>query len=274
MSRSNRVVLVTGATSGLGLALAETLVERGCHVLVHGKDERRVASVAAEVGGDPLVADFTSLAAVRRLADEVRNGYDRLDVLINNAGIGAGTPPFNRRELGADGAELRFTVNYLAPVLLTRSLLSLLAASAPARVVNVGSVGQAPVDLTDLDMSRHYSGAEAYFRSKFALAAFTVDLDDELRRAGVAGVTVNCLHPATFMDTKQVREAGYEPWVPVSAGVEPVLNLALGPAGEQSGQYFDGTRTARAHADVYDARLRARLRTATDQLLARFTVVS
>jgi NAD(P)-dependent dehydrogenase (short-subunit alcohol dehydrogenase family) len=140
--------------------------------------------------------------------------------------------------------------------------------------VNVGSVGQAPPDLGDLDMSRHYSGADAYFRSKFALAAFTVDLADELRAGGTSGVTVNCLHPATFMDTKQVREAGYSPWVPVSAGVEPVLNLAIGSGGEKSGEYFDGTRRARAHGDVYDARVRAGLRAATDELLAPFALAS
>ncbi|MGF1428113.1 SDR family NAD(P)-dependent oxidoreductase [Kitasatospora sp. LaBMicrA B282] len=268
-----RTVLVTGATSGLGRELAVSLAEQGRHVLVHGRDRARTEALAAELraaGGeaDPLVADLSALAEVRALADRIRAEHAELHVLINNAGIGAGPPPHRTRELSADGHELRLAVNYLAPALLARLLVPLLAASAPARVVNVGSIGQAPVDLRDLRMDHHYGGADAYFRSKFALAAFTVDLAEEVRDLGI---TVNCLHPATFMDTRQVRETGLAPWVPASAGVAPVLNLAIGPAGgSYSGEYFDGSRRGRAHDAVYDAVGRARLREVTQALLAPF----
>lgn len=274
MAQAPRTALVTGATSGLGRAVASALSRQGVRVLVHGRDPGRTEELAAELdragsaGAEPLVADLASLAQVRELADRVRAEQRELHVLVNNAGIGAGPPPHRQREVSEDGHELRLAVNYLAPVLLTRLLLPLLAASAPARVVNVGSVGQAPVDLGDLGFTRGYGGAEAYFRSKFALAAFTVDLGGAPE---AAGVNVNCVHPATFMDTKQVRETGYAPWTPVSTGVPPVMDLAVGePGGEVTGGYFDGTRRSRAHNEVYDSVTRERLRKATDALLAPF----
>lgn len=276
MAEAARTALVTGATSGLGRAVATALAQQGVHVLVHGRDRQRTQALAEELDGTaggarPLVADLSSLARVRELALEVRARNRPLHVLINNAGIGAGRAPYKQRETSAEGHELRLAVNYLAPVLLTRLLLPVLSASAPARVVNVGSVGQAPIDFRDVDMTSGYGGAEAYFRSKFALAAFTVDLGRS-PEAKDAGVTVNCLHPATFMDTKQVTEAGYSPWVPVSAGVGPVLELATGEAGGRySGEYFDGRRRASAHQAVYDSEIRDRLRKVTDERLAPFT---
>jgi len=268
-----KTAIVTGATSGLGRAVVAALAERGLRVLVHGRDGQRVGSLVEELrsaGGaaEPFVADLASLAQVRLLADRVRAECPALHVLINNAGIGFGPPPQTTREVSADGHELRFAVNYLAPVLLARSLTPLLSASAPARVVNVASAGQAPVDFDDIEFTSHYNGTEAYRRSKFALAAFTIDLGDELRGAGV---TVNCLHPATFMDTGMVRDAGVTPWASVAEGVPPLLNLAIGASGAQcTGEYFDGTQRAKAHPGVYDEDVRARLRNLTDALLASF----
>jgi NAD(P)-dependent dehydrogenase (short-subunit alcohol dehydrogenase family) len=279
--RAAATVLVTGATSGLGRSVAAELSRQGLRVLVHGRDPRRTEEFAAELdrtgpgGAAPLVADLASLAEVRTLADAVGAQEPALHVLVNNAGVGAGPPPHDKREVSADGHELRFAVNYLAPALLTRLLLPLLAHSVapggpagPARVVNVGSVGQAPVDFHDLGFTRGYTGAEAYTRSKFALAAFTADLGGSPQ---ALGVHVNCLHPATFMDTNAVREAGITPWAPVSAGVPPVIALATGPPGARvTGGYFDGLRPARAHRDVYGEALQARLRAVTDDLLGPF----
>jgi NAD(P)-dependent dehydrogenase (short-subunit alcohol dehydrogenase family) len=268
-----KTVLITGATSGLGREVAFALAEAGLHVVVHGRDRDRVESLAERLreghgGAEPEVADLSSLAETRDLARRVAVAHPRLDILINNAGIGAGPPPHTAREISVDGNELRFAVNYLAPVLLARSLVPALAAAGSARVVNVGSVGQAPVDVEDLRLESGYGGAEAYFRSKCALAAFTVDLAERLRGSGVS---VNCVHPATFMDTAQVREAGVSPWVPASAGVPAVLALATGEAGaKHTGTFFDGTRPARADPSVYDPEARARLRLATDRLLAAF----
>ncbi|GAA0334655.1 SDR family NAD(P)-dependent oxidoreductase [Actinoallomurus spadix] len=159
-------------------------------------------------------------------------------------------------------------MNYLAPALPARRLTPALRDGAPARIVNVGSVGQAPVDFADPRMDAGYSGAQAYYRSKFALAAFTFDLAGELASDGI---TVNCLHPATFMNTHMAREAMMPPMSTVGTGAKAVLNLAAGPAGGAvTGRYFDGESEARAHEGTYDPAIRARLRTLTAELLAPF----
>ncbi|MCO5994434.1 SDR family NAD(P)-dependent oxidoreductase [Actinoallomurus rhizosphaericola] len=267
------IALVTGATAGLGRAVATGLAEHGMHVLVHGRDADRAADVVGRIekaGGtaEAYLADLASLAQARELADRVSADHGGLRLLVNNAGIGAGRPPYRRRRLSADGHELRFAVNYLAPALLARLLTPALREGAPARIVNVGSVGQAPIDFTDLRMDTGYTGAQAYYRSKFALAAFTFDLADEL--AG-DDVTVNCLHPATFMNTHMVRESMMPPMSTVGTGARAVLNLAAGPAGGAvTGRYFDGESEARAHEGTYDPAIRARLRAVTAELLEPF----
>ncbi|WP_327402305.1 SDR family NAD(P)-dependent oxidoreductase [Streptomyces sp. NBC_01288] len=272
MAENEKIALVTGVTSGLGREVALALAARGVRVLAHGRDEARLEAVGAEIraaGGqvEGYVADLADLAQVRTLAGRVGADHPELTVLINNAGVGGGPPPHKKRELSFDGYELRFAVNYLAPVLLTRLLLPQLKAGAPARVVNVGSVGQAPPDFDDIHMERHYDGADAYFRSKFSLAAFTFDLADEL---GATDVHVNCVHPANLMDTYQVREAGIAPWTSAAAGVEPVLNLAVGRGGESTGHYFDGTRSSRANSKTYKKSVRRELRQVTEDLLVAF----
>jgi NAD(P)-dependent dehydrogenase (short-subunit alcohol dehydrogenase family) len=259
-------VLITGATSGLGRHLAFELVRSGHVVLAHGRDPRRTERLVDELRteGDAhgFVADLASLAEVRRLGGEVSAAHPGLDVLINNAGVGSG-PRGAGREVSADGHELRLAVNYLAPVALTRTLLPVLRANTPARIVNVGSVGQEPLDFDDPELTRGYNGVSAYCRSKFALAAYTFTLADELRDTGVS---VNVLHPATYMDTAMVREAGVTPWNTVADGAAGVLALATRDVG--SGGYFDGTRPSRAHEGTYDGEVRKRLSTVTDQLLA------
>src|SRR6516165_3418498 len=128
-------ILITGATDGLGRALATHLAGQGHELVLHGRDADRLAAVADALPGahQAVLADFAELAQVRRLAAEVREGNDRLDVLVNNAGIGSGEPDGRSRRTSVDGYELRFAVNYLAGFLLTQELLPLLQASAPAR---------------------------------------------------------------------------------------------------------------------------------------------
>jgi NAD(P)-dependent dehydrogenase (short-subunit alcohol dehydrogenase family) len=267
------IALVTGATAGLGRAVAIALAEHGMHVLVHGRATKRAAAVVDQInaaGGtaQACLADLASLEQVRELADRVSADHGAIRLLVNNAGVGAGRPPYRRRHLSADGHELRFAVNYLAPVLLARRLVPTLENGAPARIVNVGSVGQAPVDFADLRMDHHYTGIQAYFRSKFALAAFTFDLAHELADSGV---TVNCVHPASLMNTHMVRQSLVPPMSTVGTGVKAVMNLAAEPiGGTVTGRYFDGTDEARAHAGTYDTATRSRLRTVTTELLAPF----
>jgi len=259
-------VLITGATSGLGRYLAKELDRSGWQVLAHGRDPARVAALGTELGPEArgYVADLAWLGDVRDLAASVRAQVPRLDVLVNNAAVGFGAPG-EGRQVSADGHELRFAVNYLAPVLLTRLLVPLMAASAPSRIVNVGSLGQVAFDPADAEFEDGYNGVDAYRRSKLALAAFTFDLADTL---GPAGVTVNCLHPATFMDTAMVTIGGVTPVSTVEEGAEATMRLITDPAlAGVTGQFFDGLKASRARPEAYDPRFRARLAEVTDRML-------
>jgi NAD(P)-dependent dehydrogenase (short-subunit alcohol dehydrogenase family) len=256
-------ILVTGATDGLGRALARELAARGATVLLHGRSQARLEDTRQELveatGSDRLRsyrADLASLEQVRRLAREVTGDQERLDVLVNNAGI-AGAGP---REDSADGYELRFAVNYLAPFLLTHLLLPLLRRSAPARIVNVASVGQRPIDFDDVMLERGYDGLRAYRQSKLAQVMFTFELAERLRAAGEAGVTVNALHPATLMNTKMALETFGHAMSTIQDGVAATLRLAVAPELDGvSGRYFDRLEEARANAQAYDADARRRL---------------
>ncbi|MCX5206563.1 SDR family NAD(P)-dependent oxidoreductase [Streptomyces sp. NBC_00237] len=271
-----RTTLVTGATQGLGRGIALDLAARGDTVLLHGRDRARLDAVADEVRAaapDATVrtylADLSDLDQVRELAAQVRAAEPRLDALVNNAVAGGGSEPL-RRELSAQGHELRFAVNHLAPYALTRGLLPLLTASAhtgsaPARVVNVASIGQEALDFDDLMLEQGYEGLRAYCRSKLALIMATFELAAELDGTGV---TVNTLHPAHLMDTRGVREYGLTPAVSVEDGVRPTVRLILDPElGSTTGRYFDQFTDTRAHEQAYDADVRRRLMTITDELV-------
>ncbi|MFE9423100.1 SDR family NAD(P)-dependent oxidoreductase [Kitasatospora sp. NPDC006697] len=274
MSQSSpRTILITGATDGLGRALAVRLAAPGTLLLLHGRSAERAEETARQVralGGAAEVhlADLGGLRQADRLAETVLGAHGHLDVLVNNAGVGAGAPGAPR-ELSADGYELRLAVNYLAGFLLNGRLLGLLdAAPLGGRIVNVASAGQAPVDFADPHLSRGFDGFEAYRRSKLAQILHTFDLAERLA-AGRSRVTVNALHPASMMATTMVREAGIEPWSTVEQGVEAVHRLVAGPAGERGGRYYDGTREARAADQAYDPRARARLRLLSEELVGK-----
>lgn len=259
------VVLVTGSTDGLGRALARDLAAQGASVLLHGrnpaKGEETLREIHEATGNEPLafyLADFSSLAQVRGLAERILAEHDRLDVLVNYAGIGTGGRAATAREVSLDGYELRFSVMYLAPYLLTRLLEPLLVRSAPARIVNVASAGQAAIDFDDVMLERSYSGVQAYCQSKTALVMLTFDVADELRDRGV---TANCLHPGTYMPTKMVLEAGVNPVDSLESGVEATMRLVADPAlADVRGKYFDRLRERRAHSQAYDTGARRRLR--------------
>jgi NAD(P)-dependent dehydrogenase (short-subunit alcohol dehydrogenase family) len=265
---NGKTALITGSTDGVGRLVAKRLGEAGARVLVHGRHRERGERLVAEIkeaGGTAefLAADFSALVEVRRLAEAVQQRTDRLDVLINNAGIGTGGSGAPR-QTSADGHELRFAVNYLAGFLLTRLLLPLLTDSAPARIVNVASAGQSAIDFDDVMLTRRYDGGKAYTQSKLAQVMFTFDLARELDGAGV---TVNCLHPATYMDTTMVREGGVTPISTVEEGAEAILQLAASPDLDgRTGLYFDRKRPARANPQAYDEAARERLRALSFEL--------
>ncbi len=275
---SESTVLVTGATDGLGKAVATELARAGANVLLHGRDEARgeqtLADIREETGSDRLGwyrADLASLSEVRDLAERVNAEHERIDVLVNNAGIGTELPGGGERLESEDGYELRFAVNYLAPYLLTRLLGQLLVDSAPARIVNVSSAGQAPIDFGDVMLERHYGGVQAYCQSKLALVMFTFDLADELRDRGV---TANCLHPGTYMPTKMVLASHVNPVDSLEVGVRATMHLISAPELEgTSGRYFNRLDEARAHQQAYEPDARRRLRQLSDRLVGLSTVM-
>lgn len=255
-----QTVLITGSTDGIGKLTARRLAARNARVLIHGRKKRKVDRVVNDIrkatgisNVEGYTADFSSLDNVRRLAGEVLDNHKTLDLLINNAGIGFG----DVREISEDGYELRFAVNYLAHFLLTALLLPALKKGTFARIINVSSAGQHPIDFDDLMLEKQYDSRRAYGQSKLALIMFTMELSSDLSDNNI---TVNSLHPGTYLDTKMVRKAGIQPWGKAETGAEAVCYLATSDEVENvTGKYFDGKKTATALPQAYDEQSRIKL---------------
>ncbi|BCJ26727.1 SDR family NAD(P)-dependent oxidoreductase [Actinocatenispora sera] len=259
----DRIIVITGSTDGLGRALAGDLAREAAITLVlHGRDQHRLDQLADDLAGEPATirtvrADLSELAQVHRLADQIAEHTPYVSVLVNNAGVGGGEPDGTDRRVTVDGYELRFAVNHLAAFALTRRLLPLLDRGAPARVVDVASLGQAPIDFDDPFLEHGYSGMRAYGQSKLAMITtglvFARQLDP--RR-----VTVNSLHPATYMPTKMVLQTVGHSVDSLETGLHATRRLVLDPALDGvTGQFYDRTTVARAHPDAYDPRIQQQL---------------
>ena len=263
MNMAGKTVLITGSTDGVGRYVAARLAADGAKVLIHGRDAKRAEALIDEIKRDghaaPMFyqADLSSLADVRRLADAVIADHERLDVFVSNAGIGSQNRG-SGRQTSADGHELRFAVNYLAGFLLAYRLLPPLRAAALARIVNVASLGQHPIDFDDVMITRNYSGSRAYAQSKLAQIMLTIDLAAELKGTGI---TVNSLHPATYMNTTMVRAGGITPISTVEQGGAAILHLVSGDdVAARSGLFFNGMNEMKAIPQAYDEAARKRLR--------------
>ena len=263
MKMDGKTVLITGSTDGVGRYVAMRLAAAGARVLIHGRDTTRAQVLADEIkragGAEPMFyqADLSSLSEVGEFAEAVLADQERIDVFISNAGIGSQNEG-PERQTSKDGHELRFAVNYLAGFLLAHLLLPRLKASAPARIVNVASLGQHPIDFDDVMITRNYSGGRAYSQSKLSQIMSTIDLAEQLQGTGV---TVNSLHPATYMNTTMVRAGGITPISTVEQGGDAILRLVHGDdVADRSGLFFNGMNEARANPQAYDADARKRLR--------------
>jgi NAD(P)-dependent dehydrogenase (short-subunit alcohol dehydrogenase family) len=263
MNMAGKTVLITGSTDGVGRYVAAQLAAGGAKVLIHGRDAGRAGALVDEIKRDGheaptfYQADLSSLSGARQLANAVSAEHRRLDVFVSNAGIGSRTLGAGRGE-SADGHELRFAVNYLSGFLLAYLLLPLLRAAAPSRIVNVASLGQHPIDFDDVMITKNYSGSRAYAQSKLSQIMFTIDLAGELK---ASGITVNSLHPATYMNTTMVREGGITPISTVEQGGEAILHLVRGDdVAAKSGLFFNGMHETRANPQAYDEIARKRLR--------------
>jgi NAD(P)-dependent dehydrogenase (short-subunit alcohol dehydrogenase family) len=267
---AGRTVLVTGGSGGIGRATALGLAMMGAHVAITGRDSGRTEDAAREIraggGGqvDAFVADMSSQAEVRRLADEVLAGLPRIDVLVNNVG-----GYWNTRHVTVDGLERTFAVNHLAPFLLTNLLLGRLTEGATSRVVTVASNAQAMgrIAFEDLQGEADYSGARAYNQSKLANVLFTYEL---ARRQGAAGVTANALHPGVVSTAFGAEDPGRTQrlLVPLmrpfmlspAAGAATTVHLASAPGLERkTGGYFARSRARSSSARSYDEGAAARL---------------
>src|SRR6202789_99596 len=263
MKMTGKTVLITGSTDGVGRYVAAKLAAAGAKVLIHGRDKDRARTLIDEIVRQGRAApsfyqaDLSSMAGTRELAEAVIADHKRLDLFISNAGIGSRTQGAERRT-SADVYELRFAVNYLSGFLLAHLLLPLIKASAPSRIVNVASLGQHPIDFDDVMITKGYNGGRAYSQSKLAQIMFTIDLAQELKGSGV---TVNSLHPATYMNTTMVRQGGITPISTVEQGGAAILHLATGDdmAG-RSGLFFNGMYEAQANPQAYDVTARKKLR--------------
>lgn len=267
MPHTDTTILLTGATSGLGRAVAHHLATRSGHIVLHGRNQRLLAELAdelsdAEATVDVVRADLSDLGQVQQLAASVAELTDHLEVVVHNAGVGKGAS--DRRQLSADGYELRLAVNHLAPFALTWHLLPLLRTGAPSRIVNVASGAQEPLDFADPQLEQGYSGNRAYAQSKFAMVATGFMLATMVPSEVT---TVNSVHPATLMPTRMVEE-GYGRTVDeLQTGVDSVLRLIQAPElADVSGQYFSFQQPARAHPAAYDVDVQQQLWSLSEQL--------
>ena len=263
MNVAGKTVLITGSTDGVGRYVAAELAKRGAQVLIHGRNPSRAKTLIDEIKGSghtqPIFyqIDLASQAGARQLADAVAAEHKRIDVFISNASVGSMNGGPGRR-VSEDGHELRFAVNYLSGFLLAHLLLPRIKAAAPSRIVNVASLGQHPIDFDDVMITKNYSGSRAYAQSKLAQIMFTIDLASELKGTGV---TVNALHPATYMNTTMVRLGGITPISTVEEGGAAILHLATDDeVAHNCGLFFNGMREARANPQAYDEAARGRLR--------------
>lgn len=269
-SMSGRVCLITGASSGLGQTTALELAKMGASVVMVCRNQAKgeaAQSAIVEASGNPsvdlLLADLSSQQAIRQLAQEVQAKYERLHVLVNNAG-GIYGPRF----LTVDGLELTFALDHLAYFLLTNLLLDVLRRSAPARIINVTSDAHrmGPINFDNLQGERRYFGLRAYGQARLANIMFTYDL---ARRLEGTGVTVNCVYPGFVRTNFGRHQAGiYGLFVAVFSslmktpekGAETIIYLASSPEVESvSGKYFINNKEVRSSKASYDEAMTRRL---------------
>lgn len=259
-----KVCLITGATSGIGFVTAQALAQQGAHVVLVGRDATRGANSVAQIqratGNDAvdlLLADLSSQADTSKLAETFQHRYERLDVLVNNAGA-----IFTQRQMSVDGLEMTLALNHLGYFLLTHLLLDMLKRSAPCRIVNVASSAhrRGRIHLDDLQGERTYNGWRAYCQSKLANVMFTYELANRLKDTHV---TVNALHPG-FVATRfghnnawvkaQLIRAVQMLAISAEKGAETTIYLSTAPEVEGvSGTYFVNKHKVRSSPQSYDA---------------------
>ena len=273
----DKVCLITGATSGIGKAAALQIAQLGAILVMVGRNPQRTAAAIQEIRQqssngrvESMLADLSSQEEIRRLAENFKDRYQRLDVLVNNAGA-----LMLSRQISVDGIEMTFALNHLNYFLLTNLLLDTLKSSGPARIINVSSDSHqnANLDFEDLQLERNYGGYKAYGRSKLANLLFTYEL---ARRLQGSSVTVNALHPG-FVATRFLANNGLQGRVynlfvrlvgrSATRGARPITHLASSPEVEGvSGKYFVEDGLVQSSPASYDKDAALKLWRASEEL--------
>ncbi|WP_461205653.1 SDR family NAD(P)-dependent oxidoreductase [Clostridium sp. DL1XJH146] len=268
----SKTILITGCTDGIGLETAKMLVEMGHKVVVHGRNSEKVERVKvllqdidkdAEIDG--FVADFSNMGDIRTMAETIMAKYNKIDVLINNAGVFVSEDTITK-----DGLELRFAVNTIAPYLLTKLLLPIMDASG--RVVNLSSAAQSPVDIGILAEGGRMSDGDAYAQSKLALTMWSFQMAKDFKN-GVEGPSVIAVNPKSFLGSKMVKKAYGTAGHDLRIGADILSRAALSDEfKDASGKYFDNDtgRFASPHPDALDEGKRKEIVNCIEEVLTNW----
>ncbi|GEQ87006.1 oxidoreductase [Patiriisocius marinistellae] len=246
-----KTIIITGSTDGIGKLTALKLAKDGNTVYIHGRSEAKVNAVVEEIKSasnnkniNGLVADFSDLKAVKNLADHIKKEIPKIDILINNAGILKS--PISKTK---DGLDIRMTVNYLAPYVLTTNILSILKISEAPRVINLSSAAQSSVNESVLNGDEEVTDNNSYAQSKLALTMWSFEL-----AKNEPNITIIAVNPGSLLNTKMAKEAYGQHWSPAEKGVNVLYDLATSKEyNNGSGKYFDNDKGAfsKAHEDAY-----------------------
>ncbi|MCH3885185.1 SDR family NAD(P)-dependent oxidoreductase [Tenacibaculum aquimarinum] len=252
----SKTIIITGSTDGIGKLTALKLAKEGHTIYVHGRNETKVNTVVSEIKTTSnnqnikgLVADFSDLKAIKKLAKQIKNDIPTIDILINNAGILKS--PIKKTK---DGLDIRISVNYLAPFILTNAILSNIKNSEAPRIINLSSAAQSPVSEVVLTGKEQVSENNSYAQSKLALTMWSFSLAIQ-----EPNITVIAVNPGSLLNTKMAKEAYGQHWSPAEKGVNILYDLATSEAYKnESGKYFDNDkgdtkgRFSSAHPNAYD----------------------
>lgn len=250
------IVLVTGSTDGIGKETAKILLESGHTVVVHGRNKERLSDAVRELSHRERVlgvtGDLSIQGEIKRMAEDIHSLTDRIDVLVNNAGVYRSV-----RVITPDGLEETFAVNHMAPFILTNLLFDLIRKSPAGRVVTVSSMIHADsLDFDNLQGEQYFDGSYAYSLSKLCNVLFAYELADRVKHLGI---TSNCLHPGVI-NTKLLRSGWGGMGSPVFRGAQTSVYLAVSPEVEKvSGKYFINKRSENSQNITYNAYVRKKL---------------
>ena len=263
----SKTIIITGSTDGIGKLTALSLAKQGHTIYVHGRSEAKVSTVVSELKEASnnqnikgLVADFSDLEAVSKLAEQIKTDIPKIDILINNAGI------FKTKDVqNKNGLDIRMVVNYLAPYVLTNAILATIKNAEASRIINLSSAAQAPISEAVLIGKEQDSENSTYAQSKLALTMWSFHLAKQ-----EPNMTVIAVNPGSLLNTKMAKEAYGQHWSPAEKGVDILYDLALSENHKNnSGKYFDNDKGAfgKAHNDVYDREKIDKLIAETNQIL-------